>query len=88
MEGWGLHAVGLDVHTYSEEALDFPLLHNKKVKLKKPQELPHWAKPISGKTRQEIDEVIRRETAEQNQDWTRVQHHCYMAVWCQHTTSL
>lgn len=35
------------------------------MELNKPQELSDWAKSISGKTRQELDEVIRHEMAEQ-----------------------
>lgn len=43
---------------------------------------------ISGKTREEVDEVITHDTAEQSQFWTRVQPHGFVAAWSCHKISL
>lgn len=72
MKGSGLRGVGLASNTHSEGVSGFPLLPQKReLELKKAQELPYLTWLISGKKRQEPDEMVRDETTSQHLSGSR-----------------
>lgn len=85
MNSSGFRGVGLASNIHSEGVLDFPLLPQKReLELKKAQELPYLTWLISGKKRQEPDEMVRDETTSQHLSGSRMQDSDHVAAWCQH----